>query len=218
MTKNELIDLIIKNKYTNVVSYKDVWAMVEEGCSDIKDEIVALYQFRDRDTFEILEVQENFKDYVFNNFVGALISRSCIIDDFNRYVSRPLNMNCMSDIRPLLQRSLKSKVEGYWNDYQKRVQEVTPEKIRELANEILSHKAEFLEKIKESPAVVYVRDNRPNFDAVLWQFTDNKFYGSRWLDLPSDKTPDDYRKELEAKRRETNAISAYYDRIGHCDC
>ena len=218
MTKNELIDLIIKFRHTNVVSYKDVWSVVEEGCADIKDEIVSLYQFRNRDTFEILEVQENFKDYVFNNFVGVLISRSCVVDNFNKYVYMPLNINYMSDIRPFLQRSLKSKIVGYWDEYQKRAQEVTPEKIRELADEILSHKVEFLEKIKESPAVVYVKDNRPNFDAVLWQFTDNKFYGSRWLDLPSDKTPDDYRRELESKRRETNAISAYYDRIGYCDC
>ena len=218
MTKNELIDLIIKFRHTNVVSYKDVWSMVEEGCNDIKTELVSIYQFRDRDTFEIIDAQENYVNYVFSNFVGALISRSCVIDNFNRYVYCPLNISYMSDISSLLRRSLKNKIEGYWNEYQKRVQEVTPEKIRELADEILSHKAEFLEKIKESPAVVYVKDNRPNFDAVLWQFTDNEFYGSRWLDLPSDKTPDDYRKALEAKRRETDAISAYYDRIGHCDC
>lgn len=149
MTKNELIDLIIKNRCRNVVSYKDVWSMVEEGCSDIKDEIVSLYQFRGRDTFEILEVQENFKDYVFNNFVGALISRTCVVDDFNKYVYKPLEVSYMSDIGPLLRRSLKNKIVGYWTEYQKRVQEVTPEKIRELANEILSHKTEFLETMRK---------------------------------------------------------------------
>ncbi len=121
----------------DVVSYYDVWSMVENGCLDIKDEIVSLYQFRNRDTFEILDVQENFKDFVFLNFVEVLISRSCVVDDFNKYVYEPLEISYGSNIKSLLQRSLKSKVEHYWNEYKKRAQEVTPEKIKELADEIL---------------------------------------------------------------------------------
>ena len=137
MTKSELIELILKYRHTDVVSYYDVWSMVENGCLDIKDEIVSLYQFRNRDTFEILDVQENFKDYVFLNFVEVLISRSCVVDDFNKYVYEPLEISYGSNIKSLLQRSLKSKVEHYWNEYKKRAQEVTPEKIKGLADEIL---------------------------------------------------------------------------------
>jgi len=137
MTKSELIELILKYRHMDVVSYYDVWSMVENGCLDIKDEIVSLYQFRNRDTFEILDVQENFKDFVFLNFVEVLISRSCVVDDFNKYVYEPLEISYGSNIKSLLQRSLKSKVEHYWNEYKKRAQEVTPEKIKELADEIL---------------------------------------------------------------------------------
>lgn len=215
MLKKDLIAKILENRRKTVVQVRDIYEKVANGLQDIKNDIVNFYQFRDRDTFEIIPLKENYAEYVFSNFVYIMITRTGFLQKFNQYVYKPLEVNMCDYIEGYLKRMTKGQLESIWNEYKIRLHMVTPKKLDEIVNEIVSKKDEFLKEL--SPTVVYVKNDKPSFEAVIWEFTNNWMYGSCWLDKASDRTPEDYRKTLEAKRRYTDGVAKYYEKIGHYD-
>ena len=221
MKVSELKDFIIKARRSAPFTSLEVANKLYESLYDLREDLFKKYQFRNYKTFEIVDisnVSEDVKDKVYNYFIRIAIRESGLLEEFNAEVRQPVEISYFEEdaikkLNKMLKAQLEEIVENYQENYEKTV---TSDSLLKLVTKISLKSKTILEELPE--AVIYLTDEEPGWTlrGVLHEFYCST-YGSWSLDHPSDRTSEDYLEKLDSKRRNDNAISDYYERIGKCD-
>lgn len=224
MNKNELIDSLLETNSTNAIKYSDILPAVKERFfdSDLFSKLIDSYQYRDKD-FDIVsseDLDDNITEQVVDNFLRCLIrSHSEEIYQENekvKHISRLYHsyikdqfLQTVSDYRRLTKDNLQKIY-----DFTEQEKENARKKIPEIIENIVSCIPEFLENI--CPCEVYI-DNEEIFKGVIGEFHNHQYFVDLNLkDKVSDRTREDYLRELESQKRETDSASRFYEN-NKCD-
>lgn len=220
MTIKELKDFIIKARKTTPFAFLEVVNALYENLYDLREDLFKKYQFRNSKTFEIVDisnVSEDVKDKVYKSFINIAIRKSGLLAEFNAEVRRPVEISyweveAIKKLNKMTKAQLEEIVKNYQENYEKTV---TFDGLLKLVTKISLKSKTILEELPG--VVIYLTDETGwTFKGVLGEFYCST-YGSMPLDNPSDRTSEDYLKELDSKRRIDKAVFDYYDRIGKFD-
>lgn len=199
-----------------------------------REEWLSHFQFRNNDleVVSISEVPENVLDKLdklfkkFDNQIGGIFE--FVVDKAVTDIFKPLNdlmfdpeKSCDKNfkITPYhLNKLPKSELEKIYNELQENVEKFNKSvySILDVLEDLID--ADYKKAMSKFDGCHYViypwRENI--FQGIVGEvYNDDIYFG--WMDNKLDRTPEDYKRDVGAKERYNDVVSAHYDRIGKCD-
>lgn len=232
MKKSEMIEVLLdvvdRIDYTILQNTSekfkcDYHTMIKDIASKFYDEFISMFQFRDRDlnVMNLSDVPEEtintIKNVVVNNVydfqndflkvVGKVITKT-----FEKYIGSSLYIN-----KTKLNALSKGELTKLFDEVQGILENVRTNPEMYLDRTHAENRFNYLvSKARKYGGCVVYPYNRSIFKGLVGDGF-NHYISHESLDGNFDRTPEDYKRAIDAKRRETDSISAYYDRIGKCD-
>lgn len=198
-------------------------SMVKDISSKFYDEFISMFQFRDRDlnvmnlsdvpeeTINTIKVVADNNVYDFQNDFLKSVGK-IIIKTFEKYIGSSLYIN-----KTKLNALSKSELTKLFDEVQGILENVRTNPDMYLDMSCAENRFNTLvSKARKYGGCVVYPYNKSIFKGLVGDGF-NHYISHESLDGDFDRTPEDYKRAIDAKRRETDSISAYYERIGYCD-
>lgn len=187
-------------------------------------EWLSKFQFRNNDfkVVSISEVPQDVLDSVFQKFVNQIGGIETIVYNASFEIFKPLNDltgHNEFEISPKCLNALsKDTLEEIYNEIQENIKKYIANiySILGRIESLTSTRCEYiLEEYEDRHYIIYPWRENIYIGVIGDVLNCNIYHGL--MDCELNRTPEDYKKELEIRHLADSSISKYYEKVGKCD-